>query len=197
MRKSGNLQDFLLQFLLIQGGTGAPRPAISAAQAVDAKLYTSSSYKALTDLLGQTDAFLKSGSAEDVDAMTKAIDNAIRALEPRAEGVDEYRDSITLKPENGYTADSYKAYKEAYEALMNADASDLSALEFAQLKADFERAELALKTVSTDKPAAGDKDKGDTAVATGDQASAVPIVIVLILCVAVIAAVIIIRKKRK
>ena len=80
---------------------------------------------------------------------------------------------------------------------MNADASDLSAEEFAKLKVDFERAELALKTVSADKPAEGDKDKGNTAVATGDQASAAPIVIVLILCAAVIAAVVITRKKRK
>ena len=175
----------------------ALKAQIAAAQNVDKDVYTISSYKGLSDLLGQTDALLKSGSKEDVDAMTKAIDNAIRALKPRATGVDDYRDSIILKPEKGYTADSYKAYKEAYEALMNADASDLSAEEFAKLKADFERAELALKTVSTDKPAAGDKDKGDTAVATGDQASAAPIVIVLILCVAVIAAVIIIRKKRK
>ena len=175
----------------------ALKAQIAAAQNVDKDVYTTSSCKALADLLGQTDTLLKSGSKEDVDTMTKAIDNAIRALEPRATGVDDYRDSIILKPEKGYTADSYKAYKEAYEALMNADASDLSAEEFAQLKADFERAELALKTVSTDKPAAGDKDKGDTAVATGDQASAAPIVIVLILCAAVIAAVVIIRKKRK
>lgn len=175
----------------------ALKAQIAAAQNVDKDVYTTSSYKVLSDLLGHTDALLKSGSTEDVDAMTKAIDNAIRALEPRAAGVDDYRDSIILKPEKGYTADSYKAYKEAYEALMNADASDLSAEEFAQLKADFERAELALKTVSADKPAEGDKDKGNTAVATGDQASAAPIVIVLILCAAVIAAVVIIRKKRK
>ncbi len=175
----------------------ALKAQIAAAQNVDKDVYTTSSYKGLSDLLGQTDTLLKSGSKEDVDTMTKAIDNAIRALEPRAAGVDDYRDSIILKPEKGYTADSYKAYKEAYEALMNADASDLSAEEFAQLKADFERAELALKTVSADKPAEGDKDKGNTAVATGDQASAAPIIIVLILCAAVIAAVVIIRKKRK
>ena len=55
------------------------------------------------------------------------------------------RDSIILKPGDGYTDDSYKAYKEAYEALMNIDPSDLSAEEFARLKADFEKAELGLK----------------------------------------------------
>ena len=181
----------------------ALRAQISAAQAVDAKLYTSSSYKALTDLLGQTDAedLLKSGSREEVSAAAAAIENAIRALVPRAQGAEDYRDSITLKPEKGYTADSYKAYKEAYEALMNADPSDLSAAEFAQLKAAFEKAEQNLKPV--DSAQGGGQDNGqdsgktDTAVATGDDMNVLPIVIVLILCVAAAAAVIIIRKKRK
>ena len=181
----------------------ALRAQISAAQAVDAKLYTSSSYKALTDLLGQTDAedLLKSGSREEVSAAAAAIENAIRALVPRAQGAEDYRDSITLKPEKGYTADSYKAYKEAYEALMNADPSDLSAAEFAQLKAAFEKAEQNLKPV--DSAQGGGQDNGqdsgktDTAVATGDDMNVLPIVIVLILCVAAAVAVIIIRKKRK
>ena len=119
----------------------ALKAQISAAQGVNAELYTSSSYKALTDLLGQTDTekLLESGSREEVSAAAAAIENAIRALVPKAQGVEDYRDSITLKPEKGYTADSYKAYKEAYEALMNADPSDLSAAEFAQLKAAFEK----------------------------------------------------------
>ena len=181
----------------------ALRAQISAAQAVDAKLYTSSSYKALTDLLGQTDAedLLKSGSREEVSAAAAAIENAIRALVPRAQGAEDYRDSITLKPEKGYTADSYKAYKEAYEALMNADPSDLSAAEFAQLKAAFEKAEQNLKPV--DSAQGGGQDNGqdsgktDTAVATGDDMNVLPIVIVLIICVAAAVAVIIIRKKRK
>lgn len=175
----------------------ALKAQIAAAQNVNPDQYTTSSYKALTDLLGKTDALLKSGSTDDVAAMAKAIENAIRSLDPRATGVEDYRDSITLRPETGYTAESYKAYKAAYEALMNADSSDLSADEFAQLKQAFEQAELGLKTVSADKPAADGQDNGDKAVATGDQMNAAPIVIVLILCVAVIAAVVVIRKKRK
>lgn len=177
----------------------ALRAQISAAQAVDAKLYTSSSYKALTDLLGQTDAedLLKSGSREEVSAAAAALENAIRALVPRAQGAEDYRDSITLKPEKGYTADSYKAYKEAYEALMNADPSDLSAAEFAQLKAAFEKAEQNLKLVDSAQGGSQDSGKADTAVNTGDDMNVLPIVIVLIICVAAAAAVIIIRKKRK
>ena len=134
-----------------------------------------------------------------MSAAAAAIENAIRALVPKAQGVEDYRDSITLKPEKGYTVDSYKAYKEAYEALMDADPSDLSAAEFAQLKAAFEKAEQNLKLV--DSGQGGGQDNGqdsgktDTAVATGDDMNVLPIVIVLVICVA--AAVIIIRKKRK
>ena len=110
---------------------------------------------------------------------------------------EDYRDSITLKPEKGYTADSYKAYKEAYEALMNADPSDLSAAEFAQLKAAFEKAEQNLKLVDSAQGGSQDSGKADTAVDTGDDMNVLPIVIVLVICVAAAAAVIIIRKKRK
>ena len=179
----------------------ALKAQISAAQGVNAELYTSSSYKALTDLLGQTEKLLKSGSREEVSAAAAAIENAIRALVPKAQGVEDYRDSITLKPEKGYTADSYKAYKEAYEALMNADPSDLSAAEFAQLKAAFEKAEQNLKLVDSSQgngqSSGQDSGKADTAVDTGDDMNVLPIVIVLVICVAAAAAVIIIRKKRK
>ena len=136
-----------------------------------------------------------------MSAAAAAIENAIRALVPKAQGVEDYRDSITLKPEKGYTADSYKAYKEAYEALMNADPSDLSAAEVAQLKAAFEKAEQNLKLVDSGQgngqSSGQDSGKADTAVDTGDDMNVLPIVIVLVICVAAAAAVIIIRKKRK
>ena len=132
-----------------------------------------------------------------MDEMATKIGNAIRGLVPRAQGVEDYRDGITLKPEKGYTGDSYQAYKAAYEALMNADPSDLSAEEFAKLKADFERAEQSLKAAgsSADK---GEAPKDDIpAVQTGDNTNVVPVVIVLIVCAAAVVAVVVIRKKRK
>ena len=186
----------------------ALRAQIAAAENVDKDLYTVSSYKVLVDLLGQTETLLKSGSREDIAAAAEAIDHAIRSLVPRAEGVEDYRDSITLKPGDGYTDESYKAYKEAYEALMNIDPSDLSAEEFARLKEDFEKAELGLKAAGgsgtgqadsgqdkADKP--GENGKNDQAVQTGDDTNILPVVIVLLICVAAVVAVIIIRKKRK
>ena len=91
---------------------------------------------------------------------------------------------------------------------MNIDPSDLSAEEFARLKADFEKAELGLKAAGgsgtgqadsgqdkTDKP--GENGKNDQAVQTGDDTNILPVVIVLLICVAAVVAVIIIRKKRK
>ena len=186
----------------------ALRAQIAAAENVDKDLYTVSSYKVLVDLLGQTETLLKSGSREDVAAAAEAIDHAIRSLVPRAEGVEDYRDSITLKPGDGYTDESYKAYKEAYEALMNIDPSDLSAEEFARLKEDFEKAELGLKAAGgsgtgqadsgqdkADKP--GENGKNDQAVQTGDDTNILPVVIVLLICVAAVVAVIFIRKRRK
>lgn len=173
----------------------ALKAQITAAQQADPDKFTASSYRVLSDLLAQTAPLLKSGSEETVASMAQAIENAIRTLDPRAAGVEEYLAGITLKPENGYTADSYKAYKEAYEALANADPAELSAEEFAQLKEAFEKAELALRVLPADKPAAG--NRAETAVDTGDGLNVAPIIFVLILCAAVISAVVTGKKKRK
>lgn len=187
----------------------ALRAKVDEADAVDKDMFTTSSYAVLSDLAAKADELFQSGTEEEISKMITDIDAAIKGLEVRAPGVEDYRDSINLKDETGYTEESYNAYKEAYDALMKADPSDLSAEEFAALKDNFEKAELALEKVSQDKPTTpggqdqnqpnkGDKDhKGDTAVNTGDEVSAAPIVIILVLCVAVIAAVIIIRKNKK
>ena len=170
----------------------ALKAQITAAQNVNPEQFTTSSYKALTDLLGGTDALLRSGSAADVAATAQAIENAIRTLEPRATGVQDYVNGITLRPETGYTVESYRAYMAAYNALKNADVSNLSAAQFAQLRQAFEQAELGLMTTGGNV-----SNVSNVAVNTGDTQSMVPVIVVLILCVAVAAAVIVIRKKRK
>ncbi len=155
----------------------ALKAQMAAAEAVDGEKYTTSSYKYLADLMAQVDALLKSGTQGQVDSMTTTLDSAIRALVARATGVDEYRDSITLKAADGYTAESYAAYKQAYDALMAADAADLTPEEFAQLKAAFEQAELALKVVEpVDPEEPGDNDKPEGNVVVDNQ-SGVQIVV--------------------
>ncbi|MBM6896632.1 beta-N-acetylglucosaminidase domain-containing protein [Pseudoflavonifractor capillosus] len=155
----------------------ALKAQMAAAEAVDGEKYTTSSYKYLADLMAQVDALLKSGTQGQVDSMTTTLDSAIRALVARATGVDEYRDGITLKAADGYTAESYAAYKQAYDALMAADAADLTPEEFAQLKAAFEQAELALKVVEpVDPEEPGDNDKPEGNVVVDNQ-SGVQIVV--------------------
>ena len=190
------------------------RAQMEAAKSVDAEKYTISSHKVLFEVLEQinNEEILKSGSREDVEAAEKTIGDAILGLVPRAQGAEEYRNSITLKPEKGYTADSYKVYKEAYEALVATDPSDLSAEEFAQLKEAFENAELGLKILDsgsgnqtgnsqndgrnqTGKPQTSGKNS--SAVQTGDNTNVVPVVIVLVLCLAAVVAVLVIRNRRK
>lgn len=175
----------------------ALKAQLAAAQAVNAEKYTTSSYKALVELMVQVDALLKSGTQEQVSAMTAKLDAAIRALVVRATGVDEYRNSITLKPADGYTAESYAAYKQAYEALMAADAANLSAEEFAQLKANFEQAELALKGVQTDKPGDTNKPGEGNVPPTGDAFHLVSYVLAAAVCAAGISALVFFKSKKK
>ena len=179
----------------------ALKAQLAAAQAVDGEKYTANSYKYLVERMVQVDALLKSGTQGQVDSMTTTLDSAIRALVARATGVDEYRDGITLKPTDGYTADSYAAYKQAYDALMSADAANLTAEEFAQLKANFEQAELALKKADTNKPGEndkpGDNTDGDKVPPTGDSWNLFVYVMSVAVCVAGISALMFFKSKKK
>lgn len=122
---------------------------IAAAEQVQADKFTTSSYKVVSDLLAKKETLLKSGSKAEVDAMTAQLETAIRQLEVRAVGVEEYRSQIKLQDANAYTAESYQAYKTAYDALMKADPKDLSVDAFAALKAAFEQAAYGLKPTDT------------------------------------------------
>ncbi len=172
----------------------ALKARIEEAEAVNPDTYTVSSYGVLSDLLEKAQAALKSGTKAEVDKMTSDIADAVKGLEVRAAGIEDYINSIKLKQEKGYTAESYKAYLKAYNALKNADPADLSAEEFARLKDNFEKAELGLKLAGQDKPGTGGKT--DHAVNTGDEMKAEPIILVLVLCVIAVAAVVIIRKRQ-
>ncbi|OUN24350.1 beta-N-acetylglucosaminidase domain-containing protein [Pseudoflavonifractor sp. An85] len=169
----------------------ALKAQLAAAQTVDAEKYTTSSYKTLSNLMGQVDALLQSGTQQKVDQMTAQMDMAIRSLVVRATGVEEYRNSIKLEAADGYTAESYKVYKNAYDALMAADPADLSASEFAQLKANFEKAKLSLKHVEANKP----EDNDD--VHTGDTFNLVPYVLAVAVSAAGLGALVMVKSKKR
>ena len=139
----------------------ALKDKMASAEALDKNVYTTDSYGKLEALLKDCESILESGTNETVSQMVEALDKAILALEKRAEGMDAYRDSIQLKPEDKYTAESYKAYREAYEKLMALDAANTNMETFLAAKEAFEKAEAALVLVETpekpdDKPATGD-----------------------------------------
>ncbi len=166
----------------------------TAAQAVEAEKYTTSSYKVLSDLMGQVDALLKSGTQEQVSALTTQLDTAIRSLVVRATGVEDYRNGITLEAADGYTAESYQAYKDAYDALMAADPANLSADAFAQLKANFEQAKLNLKHVEAEKP---QNNTPGSDVQTGDTLNLVPYVLAVAVCAAGLGALVMVKSKKR
>lgn len=167
----------------------ALKTQLAAAQAVNGEKYTTSSYKALTDLMAQVNALLQSGTQQKVDQMTTQLDMAIRSLVARATGVEDYRNGITLLPADGYTAESYKVYKDAYDALMAADPANLSASEFAQLKANFEQAKANLKRVDASKPGGN--------VQTGDTVNLVPYVLAVAVCAAGLGALVMVKSKKR
>ena len=113
---------------------------------LDPNLYTVSSYRNLSkeiDRVNELQLF-ENGTSEEIHTMVQTLDQAMRSLVVRAQGVEGYLHSIVLKPQGSYTDASYKAYKDAYDALMNADPADLSIQDFADLQDAFEKAELGL-----------------------------------------------------
>ncbi len=135
----------------------ALKEQVARAEGLAAEDYTTSSYGNLTQAVEAAKELYKDGTKETVAAAVAAIENAITALEARAEGMDEYRDAIELKGAAGYTEDSYAAYKAAYDALMALDSEDTSVAEFEDAKAAFEKAEAELVV-------AGEAEEVSTAV---------------------------------
>ena len=106
--------------------------------------------------------YLVNDMEEILDMLEKHPDHPCFVLDGQTSILEDYLDSIVLKPQGSYTDESYQAYKDAYDALMNADPADLSVREFLELQNAFEKAELGL-TIKDSEIADEDKDDaGDT-----------------------------------
>ena len=94
--------------------------AKAAAAAIDASKYTSASYKAVTDAVAAVVDGLDITKQAEVDAMAKAINDAIAALAPLAAAdytaLDEALSLVPAEEEDAYTAKSWKAYADAKKA---------------------------------------------------------------------------------
>ena len=104
------------------------KAAIDAAKDVDANLYTTASYDAMTKVLADAEKVLKDSKDQtEIDAAAKALNEAVTALAARGNTdelkalIEEYKD---LK-EADFTADSWKGYESALKAA-NAIAKDNS-----------------------------------------------------------------------
>lgn len=93
--------------------------AIAAAKDVDANLYTTDSYKAMTTVLADAEKVLKDSKDQtEIDAAATALNAAVAALAERGNTdelkalIEEYKD---LK-ETDFTADSWKDYADALKA---------------------------------------------------------------------------------
>lgn len=135
---------------------GDLKDILDTANKVNQELYTTSSYKGLADAIAEATARLENGTAEEIDASIKALDNALKALVVRAKAdeVKEYINSITLVDLSKYTESSAKIYQEAYNVLkaMLDNLSDISAKEFIEAKNNFETAVAKLEEKATVAP---------------------------------------------
>ena len=98
----------------------------------------------MKDAVTNAEPLKVNGTKEEVANAAAAIRAAIKGLDKRAVGLDEYRDSIVLKKPEGYTEESYAAYKNAYDALMALDSKETTAEMFANAKSAFEAAQAGL-----------------------------------------------------
>lgn len=146
------------------------KAALNEAAQHKAGTYTVSSYMLLKDAVTNAEPLKVNGTKEEVANAAAAIRAAIKGLDKRAVGLDEYRDSIVLKKPEGYTEESYAAYKNAYDALMALDSKETTAEMFANAKSAFEAAQAGLvqKPGSNGTGSSSNGTVSNGAVATGD-----------------------------
>lgn len=146
------------------------KAALNEAAQHKAGTYTVSSYKLLKDAVTNAEPLKVNGTKEEVANAAAAIRAAIKGLDKRAVGLDEYRDSIVLKKPEGYTEESYAAYKNAYDALMALDSKETTVEMFANAKSAFEAAQAGLvqKPGSNGTGSSSNGTVSNGAVATGD-----------------------------
>ena len=122
---------------------------IALAEDLNKDLYTSASYQKLQDEITAAKALREDASAERVDEQIAALNRAMSSLEMRVNNIaaSDYIDSIELTEKEGYTSESYDAYKKAYDALVSLKdrLPDVSITEFNAAKNAFETAQAQLQ----------------------------------------------------
>ena len=125
---------------------------IALAEDLNKDLYTSASYQKLQDEITAAKALREDASAERIDEQIAALNRAMSSLEMRVDNIaaSDYIDSIELTEKEGYTSESYDAYKKAYDALVSLKdrLPDVSITEFNEAKNAFETAQAQLQKLA-------------------------------------------------
>lgn len=128
-KMASDIETAVENLKLIPADTTALKAAIDEAKGVNSALYTADSYKAMKDeldkaeaLYAKTDLTKKDNQAE-VDAQTKALNDAIKALVPA--GADYTKLTNAIKAfealtESDWTAESWAVAKAKYDAAVEA-----------------------------------------------------------------------------
>ena len=142
----------------------ALKASMAAAKSYDEQYFTVNSYKVLSDALVHAESLLVNGLQAEVDAHVNVVDEAIRGLKTKATQaqIKAYLEKIVFDTnKDKYTEESYQAYKEAYDRLVEISnhCDNVTKEEFFAACEGFEFAEKQLTL----------KQSIDGQVATGDH----------------------------
>lgn len=128
-KMAADIETALANLKLIAADTTALKAAIDEAKGVNSALYTADSYNAMKDeldkaeaLYAKTDLTKKDNQAE-VDAQTKALNDAIKALVPAGADYTKLNNAIKAfeaLTESDWTAESWAVAKAKYDAAVEA-----------------------------------------------------------------------------
>lgn len=117
---------------------------------LDSSQYTKSSFAALQSAQEKAKQIMSTGTNLEIEMMVDELSAAVNALEETAQSdYEEYKASVVLEGDALYTEDSYKAYKDAYDILMNLG-DDVSKTAFITAKTKYEDALAALQFKAAD-----------------------------------------------
>lgn len=141
---------------------------VAQAKAFEASKYTTSSYANLTSAIKDAEKRYVDGTKAEVSQSINAIDFAIKKLDVVVNNKEakDYIDALRKANAAAYTKESYAKYEEAFDALkaMAKNLDDVSARQFVDAKAKFEKAVDQLKLVKHPENTKPEKPAGKPSV---------------------------------
>ena len=128
-KMAADIETAVANLKLIPADTTALKAAIDEAKRVNSALYTADSYNAMKEELGKAEALYaianltKKDNQAEVDAQTKALNDAITALVPAGADYTKLNNAIKAfeaLTESDWTADTWAVAKAKYDAAVEA-----------------------------------------------------------------------------